>query len=403
MFAKMALLNLWKYRTRMLVVLLGILMSVLVMEVIGGMLAGMHTTFFGEILRGSGHVQLHAQGWDDRLDAYSIRHLITDPDALVEEIAAMTGVVHVEKVLGFPTMLVHNGVTLAMEGRGVAPGTTFFSDATGTVTAGSFLAGDAPGLVLSSGNARLLGASVGDEVGVFIESARGIPRRRTLTVTGVFESGHVELDGMVVFLRHQDAESLLGLSGATNEIRISLDDPVRALAFAAEHGDRFDRRGLEAQTWRDIHGSLIVFVEISDLLTTVINAFVMVVAASIVTNAILMTAFDRARIFATLRAIGMKRSRVVVTMIWEGVLLGAIGSAAGLAIGIPIVLYFQANGLDMAELSQFFGTGQRYYFAFVPRSSAIAFGFGVLVSVVSALYAGIAVARADLRVTLGEA
>ena len=403
MFAKMALLNLWKYRKRMLVVLLGIVMSVLVMEVIGGMLAGMQTTFFDEILRGSGHVQLHARGWDDRLDAYSIRHLIADPEPLVDDLSALPGVARAEAILGFQAMLVRDGTTIAVEGRGVAPDTSFFDDASTTIVAGSFLSGDRPGVVLSAENARLLGVSVDDDVGVFIESARGIPARRTLTVTGLFDSGHVELDGTTVFLRHEDAESLLGLPRATNEIRITLDDPDRAPRFLNEHRELLDLHDLEPMTWRDIHGSLIVFVEISDLLTTVINAFVMIVAASVVTNAILMTVFDRAKTFATLRAIGMKRRRVVSTIVSEGVLLGAIGSAIGLAIGIPIVLYFEAHGLDMGELSQFFGTGQRYYFAFVPGSSAAAFGFGVLISVLSALYAGIAVTRAGLRSALGEA
>ncbi len=403
MFAKMALRNLWKYRKRMLVVMIGIVMSVLVMEVIGGMLAGMQTTFFDQILRGSGHVQLHARGWDDRLDAYSIRHLIADPEQLVDEVAALPGVARAEAILGFQAMLVRDGTTIAVEGRGVSPDTSFFDDASTTVVAGSFLSGDRPGLVLSAANARLIGASVGDDVGVFIESARGIPARRTLMVTGLFDSGHVELDGTAVFLRHEAAQTLLGIERSTNEIRIALDDPDHASRFLSEHRELFDRRGVEPTTWRDIHGSLIVFVEISDLLTTVINVFVMIVAASVVTNAILMTVFDRAKTFATLRAIGMKRRRVVSTIVSEGVLLGAIGSAIGLAIGIPVVRYFEAHGLDMGELSQFFGSGQTYYFAFVPGSSATAFGFGVLISVLSALYAGIAVTRVDLRRALEEA
>ncbi len=41
MFLRMALRNLWRYRRRMIVVLLGIFVSVLAMEVIGGMLGGM--------------------------------------------------------------------------------------------------------------------------------------------------------------------------------------------------------------------------------------------------------------------------------------------------------------------------------------------------------------------------
>ena len=403
MFLKMALLNLWRYRRRMLVVLLGILVSVLVMEAIGGMLAGMQTTFFNEILRGSGHVQLHARGWEERLGAYSIRHVMEEPDELLARLRTTPGVAHAENVLGFPALLVRGGASVAMEGRGVGPDTVYFNDATATMTDGAFLAGDRSGIVLSRETARRLGGAPGDEVGLFVESARGIPRRRNLPVTGLFQSGHAELDGRTFFMRHEDAAALLGLGDVTNEIRVSLDDPHGAAAFVDGQRELFAGLGVELSTWREIHGSLIVFVEISDLLTAVINAFVMIIAASIVTNAILMTVFDRAKTFATLRAIGMKRSRLVGTILWEGALLGMIGSALGLAVGIPIVLYFQAHGLHIGELSEFFGTGHTYYFSFEPGSSAIAFGFGVLISVLSALYAGLAVARMDLRAALQEA
>ena len=262
----------------------------------------------------------------------------------------------------------------------------YFDDATTTVTSGTFLSGERPGIVLSMDNARLLGVSVGDEMGLFVEAARGVPLRRNLPVTGLFESGHAGIDGTTFFVRHEEAQSL--------------DEPQRAAAFVDLHREVFDRLGVEASTWREIHGSLIVFVEISGLLTAVSNAFVMIVAASIVANAILMTVFDRAQIFARLRAIGMRRTRLVGTILWEGVLLGAAGSALGLAVGIPIVLYFQAHGLHMGELSQFFGTGQTYYFAFKPGSSVAAFGFGVLIAVMSALYAGIAVGTAIMIVSV---
>ncbi|MFW5690101.1 MAG: ABC transporter permease, partial [Spirochaetota bacterium] len=173
-------------------------------------------------------------------------------------------------------------------------------------------------------------------------------------------------------------------------------------AFLEGFRPTLEERDLEASTWRDIHGSLIVFVELSDLLTAVVNAFVVIVAASVITNAILMTAFDRIATFGALRAIGLKRWQLLAMIVSEGGIMGVVGSALGLSVGIPIVLYFQRHGLDIGALSEFFGTGQTYYFAFVPRASLRTFVYGVLIAALSALYAGWATARQQLIASLQE-
>ena len=403
MYLKLALLNLWKYRKRTVVVLAGILLSVVVMETIGGMLNGMRETFFSEILRGSGHVQYHAAGWEDRLDRYSVEYMIDSPDALVGGLAERPETRRVEKILSFPAIVSSGEENVPLQGHGVAADTAYFPDATENVTAGAFLPEGDPGVALSRSNAELLGLDLGDTALVLVETTMGSPWYLSYQVTGIYESGHAELDHNVFFVHHADAEELLFAEGQTNEIRVSLEEPDQAQSFLEATGGLAGRYDVAGTTWRDIHGSIIVFVEIGDLMSAIINAFVVIVAASVITNAILMTAFDRIGTFGALRAIGMKRRQLLGMIVWEGSLLGLMGSAAGLAIGIPIVLYFQQHGLDIGAMSEFFGTGQTYYFAFEPVASARNFVYGVLIAALSALYAGWATARLDLIGSLQEA
>lgn len=401
-YLKLALLNLWKYRKRTFVVLVGILLSVLVMEFVGGMLNGMRETFFSEILRGSGHVQLHARGWEDRLDRYSIDYLIESPDAIVEAVRSRERTTRVEKILTFGAVLSNGTETIALEGRGVVPDTSYFTDATETVTAGAFLPAGSRGIALSTANARLLDVELGEEILVLVETTLGSPWYLSFPVTGLYESGHAELDQNAFFVSHADAEELLFAEGTTNEIRVSLADPEGAESFVSEIDALLAEHDLSAVTWREIHGSLIVFVEISDVLAAVISALVVIVAASVITNAILMTAFDRVPTFGALRAIGMKRRQLLGMIVGEGTMLGVLGSVAGLAVGIPIVLYLQRYGMDIGAMGDFFGTGQTYYFAFEPAASARTFVYGVLIATLSALYAGWATARLDLIGSLQE-
>ncbi|MFW5848861.1 MAG: ABC transporter permease [Spirochaetota bacterium] len=402
MYFKLALLNLWKYRKRTLVVLAGIVLSVVVMQVVGGMLSGMRDTFFSEILRGSGHVQYHAAGWENRLDRFSTEYMIRSPGEITQELRSYDETTRVEAILSFGALLSNGAEDIALQGHGVAPETTYFPDATENVVAGAFLPEGSSGIAISKPNAELLDLALGDSAIVLVQTTLGSPWYLTYPITGIYESGHAELDENVFFISHADAEELLFAEGQTNEIRVSVRDPEAAEHFIAKTEDLAQTYELVSESWREIHGSILVFVEMGDLMSAIINAFVVIVAASVITNAILMTAFDRIPSFGALRAIGMKRWQLLGMIVSEGTVMGIIGSAIGLAIGIPIVVHFQENGLDIGAMSEMLGTGQTYYFSFSPLAGARDFVYGVLIAALSALYVGWATARLDLIGSLQE-
>jgi putative ABC transport system permease protein len=403
MLFKLALLNLWKYRKRTAVVLLGIVLSVIVMQSISSMLAGMQRMFFSDIIRGSGHIQLHAEGWEDRLDRYSLDYLIDRPNDLVRDVEALESVDRVEPILSFGALVSTEEDNIALQGHGVLRETSYYTAVRDGIVAGSFLPEEGPGIVISRENAELLDVGVGDSLSVLVTTTLDSPWYLRYPIVGLFDAGVGDLDESSFFLPLEEAQQLLFAEGRANEIRIMLDDPERASAFVRQQRDLFADYDVAAETWREIHGSILVFVDLSDLMSAVINAFVVIVAASVITNAILMTAFDRLPTFGALRAIGLKRSGLLLMLVNEGVLLGVIGSLLGLAIGVPISLYLEANGLDIGELGRAFGAGSIYYFDFEWTDAFVNFGFGVLVAGLSALYAGVVTIKKSVIETLGEA
>ena len=402
-YLQLAVLNLWKYRRRTLVIIAGVLISVMVMELVAGMLNGMRRTFFSDMLDESGHLQIHAEGWEQRLDRHSLEYLIADPDEIVAILSDVPAVVRAEKILGFEAIVGRAGSTLPVIGRGVSPHTTFFADATGNVVEGTFLQDDAGGMVVSRNDAELLGLGMDDAATILIRTRTGVPVLRRVPISGIYDSDHGEIGAGTFFMRHADAARLLGIGDRTNEIRVMLDDPRSAEDVVATVEPALRAHQVGIRTWREIHGSLIVFVDVADLTAAIINAFVLIVAASVITNAILMTAFDRIGTFGALRAIGMKRRQLIMMVVSEGAIIGIAGSALGMAVAVPVVLSLQEHGLPIGELARFLGTGQTYYFSFELFSSVRTFAYGVLIACLSALYAGWVTARLDLIRSLQEA
>ena len=230
----------------------------------------------------------------------------------------------------------------------------------------------------------------------------GSPCYLSYSVVGIYETGVAETDDYSFFIPHGQAQDLLFAEGRTSEIRVTLADYSLAAGAKEQLAPLLRDHDLTAETWRQIHGSIVVLVEAADILMLLINVFVVIVAATVITNAILMTAFDRIDTFGALRAIGLKRHQLVGMLVNEGVIVGVLGSLVGLAIGIPVVLVFQRHGLNIGELGEFFGTGRRYYFEFRPLKSLTVFGLGTLISVTGAAYAGWATARMGLIESLQQ-
>lgn len=411
MFLRMAILNLRKNRRRTALIVFAIMISVLVMEVMAGMFEGMKVNFFRNLTRESGHIQIHGPGYADRLNPYSLDHTIGEYHRITDAIRAIPGVRAAEQVLHFGALLEHRGRDLMIAGAGVSPDTLFFRDVREGLSPGStFLShGDepspgSPGILLSSAVAHLLHLNQGDPVNVIVEDSTGSPYYQQFPVTGIFTTASPDFDENVFFMDHGEAQELVYLPDRTVEIRLRLTHPDEAESVAGEIPARLREAGIDAtpviSTWRDVHGGLTALLEMMDFFVLMMNLTVVVVVAGVITNAILMNVFERMQVIGTMRAIGLKRRTAGAMILTEGVIQGVVGSALGLVLGIPVVLYFSVHGIDWGGISEAFGMGSAYYyFGYSVRNSAISAVGGILIALGGSAYA----ARAGTRLSVMEA
>ena len=81
--------------------------------------------------------------------------------------------------------------------------------------------------------------------------------------------------------------------------------------------------------------------------------FVFLVAMSIVLwNAGLLGGLRRYGEFGMRLAIGEEKGHVYRTMIYESLIIGIMGSIAGVIAGMTIALYLQHNGIDLGKMMQ---------------------------------------------------
>ncbi|HUI70675.1 MAG TPA: FtsX-like permease family protein, partial [Spirochaetia bacterium] len=335
-FLKLAVLSIISHKRRSAVIALSILLSVLVMIFVRGMLGGLRTSFFENLLQGSGHIQVHASGWEGRLDPYSIAYVLHDPRGVIHTLRGdpfiSSRLVDVERMIEFGALVVHGDRNVALAGQAVQRTTRFFASVRSNVRSGEFLPPGRSGIALSDTTARLLDVHLGDAVTVLVQDASGSPYYLVYPVTAVFSSGIQQTDESTFFISLEDAQNLLDLPDEVTELRIRLTSPGDATAVARRISFLFSDLKPSVQTWQQVQGGLITLINLGDIYAAVLDIIIVIVAATVITSSILMTIFQRIPTFGTLRAIGLRRSRLFWVLMEEGVVLGLLGSALGIVV-----------------------------------------------------------------------
>ncbi len=411
MLIKMTLWGLVQHPRRTALILFSVAISVFFMEIFAGMGQGIRTNFFQNILAEGGHGQIRGAGWQDQYDPRSLGSALTQTTDLVDLLRSQPELAYAEPLLEYGSVFITpENYTIVLNTIGVQADTRVFPKVTSGMVSGSFLptandhggSGNAgPGntsdqAVISRALGDFLNLEVGDLIRLITEDFRGAPRSRTFTIGGMFSTDSREFDTSTVFVPLEAARTMVRIPNGATQIRFTLTDRGLAPGFTEHLAAQVQQHDGSIHHWRDLNEGMLMLVDMTDVFIWVFNLIMMIVAATVITNAILMNVFDRMGEFGTLRAIGMRKAKVFGMVLLEGSFLGVLGSLLGVAIGIPVILYFQEHGLDFGEVSESLGMGSMFNFGFSPARSLADFVAGSLTALLGSLYAGILVFRTSI-------
>lgn len=197
------------------------------------------------------------------------------------------------------------------------------------------------GIVLGAELAQVLGVGVGDRVTVFapVFSATPIgalPRFKAFHVVGIFEIGMQEYDSGLALMRMEDAETLYRLDGPTG-IRLRLDDMFQAWAVGRELAGELGQYYRVAD-WMQGHSNFFKAIAMEKKVMFLILSLIVAVAAFNLVSTLVMLVQDKQPDIAILRTLGQSPASVMGTFMVQGVLVGTLGIALGVAGGVLLSL-----------------------------------------------------------------
>jgi lipoprotein-releasing system permease protein len=203
------------------------------------------------------------------------------------------------------------------------------------LTSGSF------GIVLGSELARAFGVREGDKVNVLapqgiVTPAGLIPRLKSFTVVGIFESGHYEYDSSLALINIDDAEKLYRLDNYTG-IRLKLADMQEAPSVSRKLVQSLNQDVL-VRDWTQQNSSWFAAVQLEKRMMFIILALIIAVAAFNLVSSLVMSVRDKEADIAILRTLGAAPKSVLAIFVVQGALIGLLGCLIGVVLGIVIAL-----------------------------------------------------------------
>jgi lipoprotein-releasing system permease protein len=186
-----------------------------------------------------------------------------------------------------------------------------------------------------------LQVGVGDSVTVMIpgRGANGsdiVPRLREFQVVGIFEVGLQEHDAVLALVNLQDAIGLREARGPAG-LRLRFDDVLNAPRLARDAAAGLGP-GVVVRDWTQENAAYFRAVRIEKSMMGIILMLIVAVAAFNIVATLVMVVTDKRTDIAILRTLGLSPRGVLGIFMTQGVLIGWIGTALGVVLGISLAL-----------------------------------------------------------------
>lgn len=220
---------------------------------------------------------------------------------------------------------------------------------TDKILLGVSLAGDYPGVIEAT---SLEGAKIGNKIKITFSN--GV--ERTYTVKGLF-SAKFDMVDMIAYISKKEAESILSVSDNASQILIKIDPASNTDAARKNLADKIQTiaqinetsaPNVKVREWPELLGPLAGIASSFGIITAIVSAIALLVAAVTIFIMIYINAINKKRQIGILKAIGIEENIIIYSYIFQAFFYAILGTAIGLALFYYAVQpFFFANPISL--------------------------------------------------------
>jgi ABC-type lipoprotein release transport system permease subunit len=349
-YLRLAWRNIWRHRRRTIIIIIAMSMTLAMMMWYDGLMNGFTDAIYGNAVKVlGGNIQVHAAGYRSQASANPLLPL-SDPQAVIQAAQANPQVLGATQRINTGGLITNREGAFAIGITGVQPENELNLNIIGQyVKAGRNLSSqDGDSILIGKGLADAMSVQVGDRVTLVGRAQHDQMRQRTMTVIGIFDLGMPDIEKQTVYISLSEAQSLYDLTGPTEIAvflkRIGQENAVISSMKAA-------LPGYEIESFAANYPDLASAINGKNGVMDIFSVIIIGIAGVGILNLLLMAIYERTREIGMLGAIGLKPRQISLLFLLEGIMIGLVGVAAGIVLGLAINGLLMKVGLDFGSLS----------------------------------------------------
>ncbi len=229
----------------------------------------------------------------------------------------------------------------------------------------------ASGIVIGKEMAKNLGIFLYDPITIIspvgVSTPMGMmPLMKKFIVVGIFESGFYEYDSTLAYLSLKSCQDFLQMGDAVTGIDIKVDDIYKADKIARTIQSKL---GFPywAHNWMQMNKNLFSALKLEKRVMFIILSLIVLVAAFNIISALIMIVMEKNKDIAILKSMGATSRSIMKIFVYQGLIVGIIGTASGCVAGLTVALNLQKISLFVEKMFHFkFLPGDVYYLSELP-------------------------------------
>ena len=245
-----------------------------------------------------------------------------------------------------------------------------------------------PGIVIGRELAGILNVKLGGEVVLASLKQKKMtltlqPKYKKFVVTGIFETGMNEYDGNLAYISIPVAQDLFKLDNLVTGLQVRVRDFYKSQEIAREI-EEIVGSPYYAVDWSERHKNLFGWMTLEKYGMSIVVGLIVAVAAFNIVTTLIMLVIEKRKDIAILKSMGANRKQVMKIFMFQGTLLGFVGTIAGTLLGF--VLCWAQQTFNIVSIP-----GEIYFINSLPIDMrlvefAIIAGASVIISFLATLY-----------------
>jgi lipoprotein-releasing system permease protein len=203
----------------------------------------------------------------------------------------------------------------------------------------------------------------------------------TLTISGFYDLGVSSINKAWIFTHLDTAQDIFDFGDRVTSIEMTIEDIFQADTVASQLEQNLNNDEVVIENWKDQNPELLSGLEGQRISSAIIQIVIIASVVIAIASVLAISVLQKSPEIGILKAMGINDFNASLIFIYEGFLLGLVGSLAGLVLGIGLLYAFvffttSPDGTTLIDLYLDYG--------FIVRSWLIALTASTMAGVIPA-------------------